>query len=70
MGESLMALLGQLFADIIPNIVRPIGAFVKWLVYFGKRKYVDLINEKWNTTLGVLTILLFLFTLMYILTRK
>ncbi|MCD2260722.1 hypothetical protein [Psychroserpens luteolus] len=65
MGEFLIELIAQFFAEFIPNLLKPIGAAIKWFVYLGKRKYNDILEERWNTILGFFGFMFLLFLLIY-----
>lgn len=56
--ELLIEVIGQIFTDNLPNILRFLGACIKWCFYLGRKDFKTLKDENWNGRLAVIVITL------------
>ncbi len=47
-----------IFQTILLGSLRAIGASIKWLIRWGKKPFVEILEEDWNGRLGLLIVAL------------
>jgi hypothetical protein len=68
-GEFIGEILGQVFVEISFNkIINPYlkisGSLIRWIIYFGKIPFKDIMKKDSNTRIGFITVIVSVFILM------
>lgn len=58
MLDSILGFIGGIFREVIPDLLRLLGAGIKWVFYLGKRKFSDILKEEWNMRIGFFFIII------------
>ena len=58
MGETILEIIFSFFQEVIPHIIKLIGALVRWAFFLGRKNFITIINEEWNKRIGFLTVVI------------
>lgn len=62
-GQIVGETIGTLFQDAPYYIIKRIGSFVRWLFLKSKYNYAQIYDQDWNGRVGILTILIIIFSI-------
>ncbi len=68
-GQIVGETIGALFQDAPYYIIKRTGSFVRWLFLKSKYNYAQIYSQDWNGRVGVLTILIIIFSIIGINTK-
>lgn len=60
MLDSILEFIGGIIREAIPDLLRLLGACIKWIFYLGKRKFKDIQKEEWNMRVGFIFVVIML----------
>ncbi|EDP72314.1 hypothetical protein FBALC1_14472 [Flavobacteriales bacterium ALC-1] len=58
MGEVILEIIAESFYEIIPNIIKLLGASIRYCFFLGKKNFKIVFKEEWNKRVGFLTIVI------------
>jgi hypothetical protein len=67
LGEFLLELIAGLIREMIPSFLKNIGASTKWLISRRKKTYHEILEEEWNTRIGILLVFFLVLLIIQIL---
>tara|TARA_Y100000815_G_scaffold254591_1_gene260746 strand:+ start:3437 stop:3637 length:201 start_codon:yes stop_codon:yes gene_type:complete len=56
--DFILEFIAGIFQEALPMLLKFFGAIIRWCIFLGNKKFKDVLNEEWNTRVGLFTLII------------